>query len=859
MNRAMKSRFFAAALIAAVLAPAVLGPGSAAAQPIVRPAAPPVTGLSGWKIFLDPGHSQNQNVGVYGYSEAHKTLRIALEMRRLLLETTDIDTVYVSRFDDVAEVSLAQRVDFANATGSDFFLSIHSNAAGPTANNLFVLWPQHRDLTEVEPIGGKKMAQLVANELAIGMRIPKSNGGIWGECDFYGASTCRERVLASGKGGSRNYVQSYTNMASALGEAGFHTNPEQNTRNMNADWKRLEARAEYWGILDYHGLARPADYVVTGIVRDVESGLPVNGANVVVGDTSYVTDTYATLFNRYSSNPDELANGFYYLDRLGPGERPVTVSAPGFEPFSGSVNPMPAVFTHFDAGLVSAIPPAVTTTKPTDGQNPFRVTDPIQVDFSRPMNRATTEAAFRLDPPTTGAFTWQAGDRRLLFTPDSLRALTTYTLSIAQTATGAFGHGFDGNSDRVAGGDFTIGFTTGFPDTKPASISASFPRNNATNVALRPVVTFVYAEPLDSTTVFSRVRLERTSNAAAVPGQVRYWRVGEKGVVSFFPSIPLDAATAYRLVVQAGITDLFLNADPGEKRLSFTTGSIEESTTTIDDFEAGLTTNWWQPQQSGSTAGIVTTSTAMSADTYFANALFGGSTAMRLDFGWDAQAAEPLVREYLGGGTPRSLLFDQGRALRLWVFGDGSGTRLRFALDDRVAPPSSTTGHEVSPWYTVDWIGWQPITWVLYDGQVGTWIGDGVLDGQLRIDSIQLTRALSGTPTGTLWFDDLQLIDAFSTASEDEAGIPTGYILEPNYPNPFNPTTTLEYAIPTASDVRIAVYDVLGRLVRVLHDGLLPAGRHRAVFDATGLSSGTYLVRMEAPGAWLSRTVTLLR
>ena len=46
-----------------------------------------VTGLSGWNIFLDPGHSRTENMGVYGYSEAERNVRVALRLRDLLLNT----------------------------------------------------------------------------------------------------------------------------------------------------------------------------------------------------------------------------------------------------------------------------------------------------------------------------------------------------------------------------------------------------------------------------------------------------------------------------------------------------------------------------------------------------------------------------------------------------------------------------------------------------------------------------------------------------------------------------------------------------------------------------------------------------
>ncbi|MCD6100514.1 MAG: hypothetical protein J7K33_08045, partial [Candidatus Marinimicrobia bacterium] len=54
-----------------------------------------VEGLSGWNIVLDPGHSQKENMGIYGYSEAEKNLGVALHLHEILSRKTDIDTVYL--------------------------------------------------------------------------------------------------------------------------------------------------------------------------------------------------------------------------------------------------------------------------------------------------------------------------------------------------------------------------------------------------------------------------------------------------------------------------------------------------------------------------------------------------------------------------------------------------------------------------------------------------------------------------------------------------------------------------------------------------------------------------------------------
>lgn len=82
------------------------------------------------------------------------------------------------------------------------------------------------------------------------------------------------------------------------------------------------------------------------------------------------------------------------------------------------------------------------------------------------------------------------------------------------------------------------------------------------------------------------------------------------------------------------------------------------------------------------------------------------------------------------------------------------------------------------------------------------------------------------------------------------------------YPNPFNPTTTISFILPRAGEVKLAMYDVLGRNV-----GKQPfaatknysAGEHHLSFDGSGLSSGIYFVRLEAGGNVQTRKMMLLR
>ena len=75
---------------------------------------------------------------------------------------------------------------------------------------------------------------------------------------------------------------------------------------------------------------------------------------------------------------------------------------------------------------------------------------------------------------------------------------------------------------------------------------------------------------------------------------------------------------------------------------------------------------------------------------------------------------------------------------------------------------------------------------------------------------------------------------------------PQAIALPGNYPNPFNPVTQIPFELPAAAQVRLDVYDVLGRRVATLVNEQVQAGDHRVSFDATGLSSGVYIARMQA-------------
>ncbi len=92
-----------------------------------------------------------------------------------------------------------------------------------------------------------------------------------------------------------------------------------------------------------------------------------------------------------------------------------------------------------------------------------------------------------------------------------------------------------------------------------------------------------------------------------------------------------------------------------------------------------------------------------------------------------------------------------------------------------------------------------------------------------------------------------------------DTNLPNEYQLLKNYPNPFNPSTNIDYYLPTASNMRIEVYTILGQLVRVIKDSNQSAGWHNITFEASDLSTGVYFYRLNAGNYIKTQKMTLIK
>jgi hypothetical protein len=105
-----------------------------------------------------------------------------------------------------------------------------------------------------------------------------------------------------------------------------------------------------------------------------------------------------------------------------------------------------------------------------------------------------------------------------------------------------------------------------------------------------------------------------------------------------------------------------------------------------------------------------------------------------------------------------------------------------------------------------------------------------------------------------------------TAVGDDRQGsvVPEQFELDQNHPNPFNPSTSIRYALPVAAEVRISIFNVLRQLVKAFDEGLRSPGRHEVTWNGDNeagreVGSGVYFYRLEAGDVVKTRRMVLLR
>ena len=143
-----------------------------------------------------------------------------------------------------------------------------------------------------------------------------------------------------------------------------------------------------------------------------------------------------------------------------------------------------------------------------------------------------------------------------------------------------------------------------------------------------------------------------------------------------------------------------------------------------------------------------------------------------------------------------------------------------------------------------------PIEPTWHDRDAGAWQGNVAMSKLNNDNAYQTPSVWSHTYVGRKDGDIL---------STEEDIVASSFALERNYPNPFNPTTTIEYSLGLAGPTKLMIYDVLGRELVKLVDEYRPAGTHKVVWNASSMPSGVYFYRLESSNFVRTQKMILMK
>ena len=183
---------------------------------------------------------------------------------------------------------------------------------------------------------------------------------------------------------------------------------------------------------------------------------------------------------------------------------------------------------------------------------------------------------------------------------------------------------------------------------------------------------------------------------------------------------------------------------------------------------------------------------------------------------------------------------------------------MALGSNDYIADPSSTTGY------------FNIYSGTSFSCPLTAGVCALLLSYNPKLTPIQVRDALRNTASqhnspdrhmGWGIIDALAALNYIKTqgVNNDNSVKPNDFILYPNFPNPFNPTTKIKYFVRQGSVVKINLYNILGSQINTLYDGIAAAGDHELTLDASKLSSGVYFVKFSSGDYQKAIKITLLK
>jgi hypothetical protein len=215
-----------------------------------------------------------------------------------------------------------------------------------------------------------------------------------------------------------------------------------------------------------------------------------------------------------------------------------------------------------------------------------------------------------------------------------------------------------------------------------------------------------------------------------------------------------------------------------------------------------------------------------------------------------------MIRDELTGGSKHALIAataQHGVAMQYRPEADGVSSNVQ--VDPNTAGPVTPKylklqriGDLFQGWVSEDGKAWDKVTSV-----------EIPMAEQIYVGLINTSHDNAAVSTVTIEKVVIKTKNIDAVEEDVVAGLPTEFALNQNYPNPFNPTTTINFALPKDVQVKLTVFDILGREVVTLVDEKMEAGLHNVSFDAARYASGVYFYHLKAGDRVFSRKMMLLK
>lgn len=762
--------------------------------------------FKGYKIFINPGHggydSNDRHMLATDFWESEGNLVKGLFLRDLLKNLNA--TVYMSRTTNTTADDLALSVvdEMANAANVDFFLSIHSNGFDGTLNQPLTLFRGYDN----QPVfaGAKSMADIVWQKLyEKGNCWTNSSKYVKGDWTFY--PDWGDKV---GLGVLRTLT-----MPGVLSEGSFHDYIPESWRLRNTDFLHQESWAFLRSFMEFYNIAPVNHGVISGVIRDSlqtpswyfktgtrDEKLPLNGVKVTLTPGNKVYHV------------DDLNNGFFCFDSIPPGEYKIYFDGLADyirDSLLVTVAANKTTLADFYLKYNTTKAPEILSLSPDLSDSiPFK--QEFTFTFNLPMNPDSVQKAIQFTPATALSFTWDKEFKVLKVKPSvGLSSKTGYMIRVTTSACSKWKVKMAAEKQYR----FIIFYR---PHLLPEK---TYPSDGQTGVTLYPQIRVYFDAPINESSASSEIRLLNNLGQSLTKVREKFINSAGKGAYYFETDPPLELNKKYTVSLGAGLTDK-TGITLGEAvDFSFTTRSTESNTgNVIESYD--VISNFWDPEQSGSTVG---TNNPLTTFTASSEVKHSGSWSGQLNYvftGTSGGVCRVFDKQKPSIGSNGNSIFG------IWVFGDLSYNMLEYWFY------SSGTTNQIVYVDQIDWAGWDFKT--IPFSSIGA-------TGEMQFHSTVIRQADTGSASGTVWFDNAMVYLPTSTENHYTESLAVRL-----YPNPVTSKGTVRFTLAESSIVSVSVYNTDGMKVENLCNANLDPGvKEISWTPSPALANGVYLIRMD--------------